>query len=306
MLRVIHVLDCGSFRVNSAAFSSDGTLFASASDNGTIRLWHANGTLQQTLNGHDEPVDCVTFSPNSKLLMSASDDDYTLRLWNVDDGTVQELVGYSGPVTFSPDSTAQASCSGDGRVKLWGAVSKTLEVGQPLAVTPRSKRHHQVLDGWPDVTALAFSPNGSLLACGYDNGMLKLWEMVSEYADDHPGHEDAIIALAFSQDGKIIASASHSGTIRLWDIRQACYTFQLQGSWVGVHCLAFSPDGKLLASASFDKQIRLWDLAQKKLLYEVKAAGTICALSFLRSIRVGVCNDQAQGSYSINICEITI
>jgi WD40 repeat protein len=80
MLKVIHVFDCGSVRVNSAAFSSDGILFASALDNGTIRLWHANGVLQQTLNGHDEPVDWVIFSPNSKLLMSASDDDYTLRL----------------------------------------------------------------------------------------------------------------------------------------------------------------------------------------------------------------------------------
>lgn len=200
-------------------------------------------------------------------------------------------MGYSGPVAFSPDGMARASCSGDGRVKLWGAVSKTLEVGQPLAVIPRSKRHYQVLDGWPDVIALAFSPNGSLLACEYDNGMLKLWEMVSGYIDDYPGHEDAIIALAFSQDRKIIALALYSGIIRLWDIRQACYIFQLQGSWVRVYCLAFSADGKLLALASFNKQIRLWDLAQKKLLCEIKATGAICALSFLRSIRIGICND---------------
>jgi WD40 repeat protein len=54
-----------------------------------------------------------------------------------------------------------------------------------------------VLDGWPNVIALAFSPNRSLLACGYDNGMLKLWEIVSGYIDDYPGYKDAIIALAF-------------------------------------------------------------------------------------------------------------
>jgi WD40 repeat protein len=74
--------------------------------------------------------------------MSALDDDYTLRLWNVNNEIVQELIGYSGPIAFSPDGTARALCLGDGRVKLWGAVSKTLEVGQPLAVTPRSKRHY--------------------------------------------------------------------------------------------------------------------------------------------------------------------
>jgi WD40 repeat protein len=135
--------------------------------------------------------------------MSASDDDETLRLWNVNDGIVQEeLAGYSIPVTFSPDGMAQASRLPNGNVKLWGAVSKTLKRGEPVAFEPRSKRYHQMLDGYPEVTALAFSPKGSLLACGYDNGMLKLWEMSSEYADDHPSHGDSVIALAFSQDGE--------------------------------------------------------------------------------------------------------
>lgn len=307
LLKVIHTLDCGSCPVSSAAFSSDGRLFASASDNGIIRLWHANGTLQRTLNGHHEPVNCVTFSPNGKLLMSASDDE-TLRLWNINDGTVQEeLTGYSGPVAFSPDGTAQASRLANGNVELWGAVSKTLERDKPLAFKPRSKKYHQMLDGYPEVTALAFSPNGSILACGYDNGKLKLWEMSSEYADDHPGHGDSVIALAFSQDGEMMASASYDGAIRLRDMRQAHDMFQLKGSSDAVHYLEFSPDGKQLASASFDKQIRLWDMAQGELLYKIKAAGTISALSFSPCfIRVGVFNDQTKGSYSINICEITI
>jgi WD40 repeat protein len=137
--------------------------------------------------------------------------------------------------------------------------------------------------------------------------MLGLWKMSSEYADDHPGHEDSVIALAFSQDGERMASASCDGTIRLRDMRQARHMFQLKGSSIAVHSLEFSPDGKLLASASFDKRIRLWDMAQRKLLCEFKPAGTISALSFSPSfIRVGVCNGQTQGSYSINICEITI
>jgi WD40 repeat protein len=78
-----------------------------------------------------------------------------------------------------------------------------------------------VLGGYPEVAALAFSPNGSLLACGYDNTILKLWEISSEYADNHPSHRDLVIVLAFSQDREIIVSASYDRTIRLRDIRQA-------------------------------------------------------------------------------------
>jgi WD40 repeat protein len=78
-----------------------------------------------------------------------------------------------------------------------------------------------MLDGYLKVTVLAFSLNKSLLACGYDNRILKLWEMSSEYIDDYPGHRDSVIALAFSQDGKMMASASYDGTIRLRDMRQA-------------------------------------------------------------------------------------
>jgi WD40 repeat protein len=94
-----------------------------------------------------------------------------------------------------------------------------------------------VLGGFREVAALAFSPNMSLLACGYDNGMLGLWKMSSEYADDHVGHEDSVIALAFSQDGERMASASHDRTTRVRDMRQARHMFQLKGSSIAVHLI---------------------------------------------------------------------
>ncbi|CAG8979563.1 hypothetical protein HYALB_00011917 [Hymenoscyphus albidus] len=295
MLKVIRTLDCGSCPISSTAFSSNGRLFATASEDGVIRLWHPNETLPPQKFRHEE-VYCVTFSPNNELLISASeDDDWT----NVKNRTVQEkLEGYFYPVVFSPDSTIQASRLTNGDVELRGAMNKTLK--EPL----RIKRKHEMLDGWPEVTELAFSPDMTLLAYKYDNGTLKLYEMSSEKINIYFGHKDSVIALAFSQDGGMMASASYDGTIRLQNMEQAGDMFELQGS--RVHSPKFSPDGKLLASASSDDQIRLWDIAERKLLYEIKATGTIGALTFSSdSIRVGVYNSQAQSSYKIDICEIT-
>jgi hypothetical protein len=164
-----------------------------------------------------------------------------------------------GCVALSPDGKLLAACWDN--VHLW-----ELSDGPP--------RERTVLNGHPFVTrAVAFSPNGKLLATGGADHVIKMWDVSGLRVEPLPerrAHLGTVTALAFSPDGKTLASGSEDKSIILWDVSQNLPIEEgvlRVDDRVGrpIWSLAFSADGKWLASAGHGLVLK-WDIAGRRVV----------------------------------------
>ena len=254
----------------AVAFSPDGSLIATASNDNTARIWEAaTGIHRATLKGHVGPVWDAVFSPDGSLIATASGDT-TARIWDTATGSHRGTIGHTrkvNAVAFSPDGSLIATASDDRYVRIW-----SLAGHRPIATLFRwTPRLHSAIDNLQVVTAVAFSPDGSLVAAASDDAA-RIYETSSGALHRKlSGHTGGVTAVAFSPDGSLIATASDDRTARIWRTAGAAPTI-LSGHTGGVTAVAFSPDGALIATASTDTTVRIWHTATETLL------GTLIAL----------------------------
>jgi WD40 repeat protein len=211
--------------VNCVAFSPDGKLVLTGSEDGTARLWET-GSGQQvgTLEGHSESVRSVAFSPDGKLILTGSYDG-TTHSWETGSGQhLGTLKGHSSlvnSVAFSPDGKLVLTGSGDRTARLWETGSRK-QVG--------TFEGH----GGP-VTSVAFAPDGKLVLTGSEDGIARLWETGSgKQVGTLEGHSNWVISVAFSPDGRLAMSCDQHGRVFFWQVHGAD-----QGKLLGLYVAAY-------------------------------------------------------------------
>lgn len=312
----------------SAVFAPDGKSAALASADGTIRLVAvADGKELHSVKGHQNGTGALAFSPDSKVLASRGSADGTIRLFDaVKGGEIRQITlpganpagpggvvfirgGYAGnngmTLVFSPDgNTLTTSISPFGNIIMRnpGGAPPAAPVGaiHMWDVATGKEIRKITLPANRNVTNLAYSPDGRLLAAENADQTISLWEIAS-------GRERALLGtpagagqpnqpvfigggfggigvpasavsmtIAMSPDGSLLAARGADNTVRVWEIAHAKDIGSFKGHTGTVQTVAFAPNGKSIASGSTDTTILVWDVsllsrAPKAEVVELKA-----------------------------------
>jgi WD40 repeat protein len=240
--------------VRALAFDSSGDRVAAAA--GTlVRIWNARREGEPISLRHEQPVSAVSFNASAEVVsLSGARGEHaelSIRAWDADNGTQRRsfLIPAQPWSTLSSDGENVATCGPDFQMAVWSATTGKLAFSSRWYIQP--------------VQALAFSADGSRLACATDDGTVWLGHRFggqeARGLAERPG---PVRALAFHPTGSEFITAGDDGA-QFWDPAtgklKRSFDVMNNGKPVPVTAAAYSPDGGLLALAARDRSIRIFD-----------------------------------------------
>ena len=278
------ILPAGTEAVTAATFSPDGSRVLTADEDGSVKVFRADGSLVADLP-HSTGVNDAVFSPDGGVVATGSQ-GRTVRLWTAGGRPIRTLPVEAAvlKVGFSPDAGSVIALSADATLRVWtreGVAKFTLREPKParaFTISPdgrwvvtvggdrfarvydlRSGRLVHTLAHVGLVRSAAFGPASTLLLTGSADGEARAWDLrQGRLLRRFRGHRSQVFDIAASPDGKLLATASADGTARIGVVARGEHITALFGHTNYVDNVSFSPDSLFVVTSSPDGTARVW------------------------------------------------
>ncbi|KAH0491033.1 hypothetical protein TgHK011_002479 [Trichoderma gracile] len=241
--------------VTCAVFSADGQQFASASEDGTLRIWDRSFDKSLAIYDYNEPVEILGFSPDGSMVLTISR-RRIVRLLS------SRMTRYELVVDDSKATVYQAYFSPNGQIL---AIQYDYSMSFLHLISGKSWQAYGVV---PTINLHSsfFSEGTRVIAPmrrdADENYAIGIWNISTATATCDAllkGHRASISDIILSADESRIASSSQDKTIRVWDTRKMSCIAIYEGHAEGVFSLAYSADETLLVSVDTADTLKIWE-----------------------------------------------
>jgi WD40 repeat protein len=276
-------------RVTGAEFRRDDSSLLTWSTDRTARVWHpTRGSARAVLQAHGDAVTDASFSPSGESVLTISADGRA-RLWSPLETRLRRLAVVSKPIdaaSFSGDGATVAVAGRAGVSVLDSATGRRVALlpahrasalsvntdGSLVAVAHggrvsirrvATRELAGVIDAGGPASAVAFAPDGRLVAVGTARGTIGIWNVDGRRSAVLATRQGPVTTLAFSPAGDRIAAGFRHGFFAVWNVQggELLYRQRSQRPGAAVTSVAFSKDGSRLVTAGSDSEVHVWEAA---------------------------------------------